>query len=669
MLLFPVHFHSSLASHIHTMFSTAASPYDDLVVKATDENLASEDWALNMDVCDKVSSDGQNGARQAVTALQKRLSHRNPNVQIYALELANSLAQNCGKDLLGELSSRNWTSALDRLINDRATSAPVKKKALSFVKSWAKQIEDTGDPNLGLMGEFYDQLRAKNHVFDEPEPTPESAEEARRRQEEEELQRVLELSKQDKGGRSTFTYQPSGSAGASSSSAAKHNTSPSISQSQVQPLAQGQAHSLAAPQVTGYAPQPQMINSAQPLEPEPPKVDPNTATRVRAIYPFTGQEVGELDFERGDVIKVLDRGFKEWWRGACNGKIGIFPVTYVEALPEPTPEELRENAQEEARVFASLGLVDQLLQTLKGIDPARGDKLDDRPEIEEMYQASVALQGQINTLIKKYSDQKAELEHMNANFIRAMGQYEELRNGPPPQMQPFVYASSPPQPQLQQQNSYSYQQYSQQPQQQPQPYVQAPYAQQAPPHLQPEQYAQQTPSPAAQSQVPYTAQQQPYPAQVQQDPAAASPPPNQPFYHHAGSTTSVNRIPSAQTAVQSQPQSASFFPPSSPPTRQVTEPEIAGLSAEDQQGWDQYYQQHGQQAPPSSQHPSQPQSQPQPQQGSYYPAHAQAQGYQAAYATMPDGRAYASPPLPGTQQSQGVEGVTIGMDRMSVHAP
>lgn len=32
-------------------------------------------------------------------------------------------------------------------------------------------------------------------------------------------------------------------------------------------------------------------------------------------------------------------------------------------------------------------------------------------------------------------DSLAELEHMNANFIRAMGQYEELRNGPPPQMQ------------------------------------------------------------------------------------------------------------------------------------------------------------------------------------------------------------------------------------------
>lgn len=54
------------------------------------------------------------------------------------------------------------------------------------------------------------------------------------------------------------------------------------------------------------------------------------------------------------------------------------------------------------------GLVDQLLQTLKSIDPSRGDRLDDRPEVEQMYQASVGLQGQINALIKKYSDQKGE---------------------------------------------------------------------------------------------------------------------------------------------------------------------------------------------------------------------------------------------------------------------
>ena len=69
--------------------------------------------------------------------------------------------------------------------------------------------------------------------------------------------------------------------------------------------------------------------------------------------------------------------------------------------------------------------MDQLLQTLKEIDPSRGDRLDDKPEVEvsparrgyddmltltqAMYQDSVKLQGQINALIKKYSDQKGWL--------------------------------------------------------------------------------------------------------------------------------------------------------------------------------------------------------------------------------------------------------------------
>lgn len=38
----------------------------------------------------------------------------------------------------------------------------MKKKALGYIKAWAKQFEETRDSNLGLMGELYDQLRAKS---------------------------------------------------------------------------------------------------------------------------------------------------------------------------------------------------------------------------------------------------------------------------------------------------------------------------------------------------------------------------------------------------------------------------------------------------------------------------------------------------------------------------
>lgn len=337
---------------------------------------------------------------------------------------------------------------------------PVQRKALKYIKEWARQFEEKGDPNLGLMGELYDQLRAKSALdgrsseltaadftFDDSEPVPENQDEVRRRREEEELARVIELSKQDVRGAAGRPYQPS-QPGVGSSAAAAAAAAPPPEPAPQQPQQQQQwgapapapaPHSPSQAQRANTYPQQQQQPAAQAYaaavapapEPEPEgPVDINTATRVRALYTFTSEEVGELNFERGDIIKVLDRGFQEWWRGASNGKIGIFPVTYVEALPEPSSRELQEEAQQEARVFASLGLVDQLLQTLKGIDTTRGDRLEDRPEVEEMYQASVDLQGQINALIKKYSDQKAELEHMNANFIRAMRQYEELKGVP-----------------------------------------------------------------------------------------------------------------------------------------------------------------------------------------------------------------------------------------------
>jgi signal transducing adaptor molecule len=51
----------------------------------------------------------------------KRLAHRNANVQLYTIELANALSQNCGVSMHRELASRSFTDALLRLANDRVS--------------------------------------------------------------------------------------------------------------------------------------------------------------------------------------------------------------------------------------------------------------------------------------------------------------------------------------------------------------------------------------------------------------------------------------------------------------------------------------------------------------------------------------------------------------------
>lgn len=51
-------------------------------------------------------------------------------------------------------------------------------------------------------------------------------------------------------------------------------------------------------------------------------------TEVVAIANFTG-EVGELSFNKGDTIKVLEKVDENWSRGKMGTKVGIFPVNFV----------------------------------------------------------------------------------------------------------------------------------------------------------------------------------------------------------------------------------------------------------------------------------------------------------------------------------------------------
>lgn len=148
-----------------------------------------------------------------------------------------------------------------------------------------------------------------------------------RRREEEELQRVLEMSMHDKGGRQQWGgYAPSSSANAAASA-----STASLPGTQTHAQPPKAAAPVPAPvQTPAYrAPSPAAV--ASPSTAAPP-LSPNSApsvTRVRALHTFEPTEPGELAFEKGDIIKVVDRNYKDWWRGQLRGRTGIFPVNYV----------------------------------------------------------------------------------------------------------------------------------------------------------------------------------------------------------------------------------------------------------------------------------------------------------------------------------------------------
>lgn len=58
-------------------------------------------------------------ARNVIASVLKRLTHRNPNVQLYTLTLVEALSKNCGIAVHREIASRAFTQSLEKLVTDR----------------------------------------------------------------------------------------------------------------------------------------------------------------------------------------------------------------------------------------------------------------------------------------------------------------------------------------------------------------------------------------------------------------------------------------------------------------------------------------------------------------------------------------------------------------------
>lgn len=53
---------------------------------------------------------------------------------------------------------------------------------------------------------------------------------------------------------------------------------------------------------------------------------------AKALYMFTSTGSGEISFEAGDIIEVIQFSDPDWWDGTSKGKTGAFPARYVERI-------------------------------------------------------------------------------------------------------------------------------------------------------------------------------------------------------------------------------------------------------------------------------------------------------------------------------------------------
>ncbi|XP_077381834.1 sorbin and SH3 domain-containing protein 2 isoform X2 [Festucalex cinctus] len=79
---------------------------------------------------------------------------------------------------------------------------------------------------------------------------------------------------------------------------------------------------------------------------------------ARAIYDFKAQTAKELTFKKGDAVNIIRQIDSNWYEGEHRGRVGIFPIAYVEKMPStekpqpsrpPPPAHVREIGEAVAR--------------------------------------------------------------------------------------------------------------------------------------------------------------------------------------------------------------------------------------------------------------------------------------------------------------------------------
>ncbi|RZB89892.1 TOM1-like protein 2, partial [Asbolus verrucosus] len=134
--------------------------------QATDGTLASENWGLNMEICDLVN-ETEDGPRDAVKAIRKRLAQnagKNYTIVMYTLTVLETCVKNCGKKFHVLICNKDFVLDLVKLIgpkNDPPTA--VQEKVLSLIQSWADAFRN--QPEMSGVVSVYQDLLAKGIEF------------------------------------------------------------------------------------------------------------------------------------------------------------------------------------------------------------------------------------------------------------------------------------------------------------------------------------------------------------------------------------------------------------------------------------------------------------------------------------------------------------------------
>ncbi|KAE9420708.1 hypothetical protein Angca_008065, partial [Angiostrongylus cantonensis] len=372
------------------IFGDSSSPFDECIEKVTAEHLITENWAMILDVCDKVNADPR-GPKNVLLSIRKRLNHRDPHVVLLALSVLDSCWSNCGPAFRKEVSSASFINELQSkaVHSTRLISEKTRMMILKWVENECKS-----DPSLSLVSTLYKNLLADGYSFTSNEPK-----------------------KSDINLSLIFVVR--------------------ILQEEEEALVKAIALSLQEAEAPKTSRLYQSLDSTNSLLMNGITNKSATQRTVRALYDFEAAEDNELSFVTGDLITVTDDSNPNWWCGRIGVQQGLFPSSFVTS----DLSEVKEPVVTTTALPPPVPVIDEsvllrCIQMLEDCDPT--GETPDPPELAAIEQASrsqgplinarlAAIDTQINALsevdmairdVLALYDQAVQQAHYQASGIR-----------------------------------------------------------------------------------------------------------------------------------------------------------------------------------------------------------------------------------------------------------
>ncbi|KZT53581.1 VHS-domain-containing protein [Calocera cornea HHB12733] len=161
-------------------FNQQPSPVQLYVDRCCDPTLLEPNYALNLELAEYIEQKKANTPREAAMAIARYVNHRNPQVNMLALNLLQTLVQTVGYPFHLQIATKEFLNELVRRFPERPPPfpGPVMTRILEVINDWKEGIckesrwkEDLGNIRdmhrlLGFKGyRFRDLPRSANRAF------------------------------------------------------------------------------------------------------------------------------------------------------------------------------------------------------------------------------------------------------------------------------------------------------------------------------------------------------------------------------------------------------------------------------------------------------------------------------------------------------------------------